>query len=159
VGTNSLAENNPYNSGKPSALTEFPLGAEIGLLVKDANVLESYQVTIDWDNPSISPTLINGTLSFAGDANIPIQLPDVVCKGVLKFWYEGFFSSPTVILNLAVGETANLTTTPVQSSNIITQAETVLKWVAIGFGVVAVAWIASKAAPSVMKTISTKRKQ
>jgi hypothetical protein len=29
-------------------------------------------------------------------------------RGVLKFWYEGFFSSPTVTLNLAVGEAANL---------------------------------------------------
>lgn len=149
----------PYNSGKASTLTEFPLGAEIGLLVKNANVLESYQVTIDWDNPSVSPTLINGTLSFAGDANIPIQLPDIVCRGVLKFWYEGFFSSPTVTLNLAVGETANLTTTPVQSSNIITQVETVIKWVAIGAGVIALAWIASKAAPSVMKTVSPLKKK
>jgi hypothetical protein len=148
----------PYNSGKPSALTEFPLGAEIGLLVKNANVLESYQITIDWDNPSVSPTLISGTLSLAGDANIPIQLPDIVCKGVLKFWYEGFFSSPTVTLNLAVGEPANLTTTPVQSSNIITQAETVLKWVAIGAGVIAIIWIASKAAPSVASGISKTKK-
>ena len=129
------------------------------MLVKNANVLESYQVTIDWDNPSVSPTLINGTLSFAGDANIPIQLPDVVCKGVLKFWYEGFFSSPTVTLNLAVGEPANLTTTPVQSSNIITQTETVLKWVAIGAGVIAVAWIASKAAPSLASGLSRTKKQ
>lgn len=76
----------------------------------------------------------------------------------MKFWYEGFFSSPTVTLNLAVGEAANLTTTPVQSSNIITQAETVLKWVAIGAGVIAVAWLASKAAPNVMKTMSSKGK-
>ena len=64
-----------------------------------------------------------------------------MCKEVLKFRYEGIFSSPTVTLNLAVGETANLTTTPVQSSNIITQAETVAKWVAIGAGVIAIVWI------------------
>jgi hypothetical protein len=95
---------------------------------------------------------------LAGDANIPIQLPDIICKGVLKFWYEGFFSSPTVTLNLAVGEPANLTTTPIQAGNIITQAETVLKWVAIGAGVIAVAWIASKAAPSVMKSTSARSK-
>ena len=153
----------PYNSGVPSSTTEFDLGAEIGLLVKDASPLGGYKVSIEWDNKDVTPYFHSGNFSFEGNANIPIVLPNVATKGVLTIQDQGLLdmfgiNSSKASLNLGVGTAADATGTGSSSNTLGQEVANIIKWGAIALAVVGVVYVASKAAPSVATGIAKTKK-
>jgi hypothetical protein len=99
----------PYNSGIASGLTEFPVGSEIGLLVKSDNAEAAFTITIVWSDKTLSEYRYSGRTSLAGNANVPITLPDVATTGILVYESTSSlvsFVHNVVQLGLGVGQVA-----------------------------------------------------
>jgi hypothetical protein len=149
-----------YPIGSRTTKTQFDLGSTIKIQVTNGNAFFNVQMTIVYDNPNISPAFNTGTFSIMGNEFFDVTLPNLVTKGKIIITEEGYSIIPTLTntINIGVGAPADVTKPPAVAGDIFTEIETVAKWVAIGAGVVAVAYLASKAAPSVIKAVSSSKK-
>jgi hypothetical protein len=95
----------PYNSGVPSTLNQFPVGADIGILIKGMGDVKTFTVSIVYDNPAAVSFYQEGTASIMGNGNIEVTLPNVVTHGIVTVSTPGLFGNlETITANIGVGE-------------------------------------------------------
>ena len=148
-----------YPVGSRTTQSEFPLGALIKVQVMGGPTSEPCQMTIVYDNPDASPAYNELTLSLMGNGWFVVQLPAVVTKGTITTSATGLLGHSTNKINIGIGEVADPTDPLTNPSSLLTEIETILKWVAIGAGVVGVAYLASKALPSITEGIAKSKKK
>ena len=119
-------------------------------------------ITFDNNNvPNIDMSAgIYNWLSGGAQGWFIVPMPSVVCKGQIKLYVQSPLGTtgPTTI-NIGIGAIASPPVTPTTNSNPLTTLQTTLKWVAIGAGIIAVVWIASKAVPSIASSLAKTKKE
>jgi hypothetical protein len=99
-----------------------------------------------------------GTLSvWSGNYSARFILPQTVTTGIITVTLTTGHTQTKVVLNIGIGEPGINPTPPnPPPGDLIQTSETVLKWVAIGAGVIAVAWLAAKVIPSMIQSVPKK---
>ena len=146
-----------YPVGNRVAGSEFPENSTIKVQVTNANAFFNVDLTITFENTNISPYYMQASVSAMGNAYFILTLPSEVSKGILTVTEEAFFPIPAIkqSMNIGIGTPADETVPP---EGLMGQLQTILKWTAIGAGVIAVILIASKAMPSISEGYRKTRK-
>jgi alanine dehydrogenase len=137
-----------YPVGSRTDNTQFDPGSTIKVQVLNGNANVACRMAITWSNPAVSPYFDEGTLTFMGNGWFITNLPSVVTKGTISIQQGGWFGTNPVLINIGVGTIADVTKPP---TNTLNQLATMLKYTAIAAGVIAVIWVASKAAPGIVE--------
>lgn len=144
---------------------EFPLGFYLGIKYSGLNdPLDTVLLTITFDDPTISPiTYVSGIDEFNFFRNpqgwMLIPLPNKVTKGEVKLWVQTPFGNEgPYIYNIGIGTPPDVSPGPPEDKNLLNDIKTVVKYVAIGAGVIAIIYLASAVAPSVSKNIVRTRR-
>jgi hypothetical protein len=95
------------------------------------------------------------SLDFVANYTFTFVLPNTVTTGTINVTLNGIGAQENKELDIGVGTTGVTPKPPAPPDTLFSNVETVLKWVAIGAGVIAVAWLASKVVPSMIQ--STKK--
>jgi hypothetical protein len=139
--------------GTDLATRQFDPGQALRILVQVRGVLglpEPWlKITLDIHATSgtFAPIYDEGSTSILGNYAFYISLPNTTAQAdCIVTVYPVVGSGLQVITPIGIGEGP-----PPLPKPPATTLETVLKWVAIGGGVIAVAWMASKAAPSIKR--------
>ena len=98
-------------------------------------------------------------LDWVGNASFDFILPSSNTTGTITVTLTSIAKQAQQILHIGIGEPGLNPTPPPADQNLITEIETILKWVAIGAGVVGVAYLASKALPSITEGIAKSKKK
>jgi hypothetical protein len=96
-----------------------------------------------------------GTLSiWSGNFSARFTLPETITQGTITVTLTTGGSQTNQVLEIGVGTIGTNPKPPKVAASWVTALESSLKWVAIGAGVIAVIWIASKALPDVSKSLA-----
>jgi hypothetical protein len=150
-------------TGETLPSTQLQPGEVLGVKFSGLNdPFDTVVMEITFDDTSLSPIHMTAAIYnwFSGDAQgwFTVPMPTIICKGTIKLYVQGptGTTGPTQI-NIGIGEVAEPPVPP-KDDNLLTELETILKWTAIGAGVIAIVWVASKAAPGIASGISQTRK-
>ena len=108
----------PYNSGVGTPQIQFPPGTEIGLLIKGGGVINNFTITMYPQNDpgNILLSQLHST-DFAGNANIPITLPNQALDLVIDVVFAGGGAWPLTFPSVKV--TLNVSTNPLNSKIVV----------------------------------------
>ncbi len=150
-GTTVVLENPP---GTPINTTQLEPGQALHVAVRVRSYLGgpptgpvSVELTI-YD--SFAPIAAVKTTNLLGNADFDVTIPNVISKATLRVVSTySIMGQDIVIIPIGIGVAPEPPPVPEPPSNIFTTITKTIQWVAVGAGVVAVLYLASKAAPSI----------
>ena len=101
----------------------------------------------------------SGDLSvWSGNASFDFTLPNVVTKATITATYTTGFSQVQQVLDTGIGEQSTTPKPPSGPTDLFSNLESSLKWIAIGIAVVGLIYVLSKAAPSIASGLAKSKK-